>query len=78
MNMSTTDVISTVAGKVWKLEAAPGKSVGADRPVLILESMKMEIPLYSQIEGRVVEILVEEGDEVAEGQIVAKVSAQQA
>ena len=76
--MSTTDVISTVAGKVWKLEAAPGETVGANRAVLILESMKMEIPLYSQIEGQIVEILVEEGDEVAEGQIVAKVTAQRA
>ncbi len=70
--MSTTSVTSTVAGKIWKLETKMGDRVNAHRPVLILESMKMEIPLYSQVEGVVVEVLVEEGDEVSEGQVVAK------
>ena len=62
---------SDVAGKVWKIEARPGEQVAKDAAVLVLECMKMEIPVEAPGPARVKEILVREGDTVAEGQDVA-------
>ncbi len=59
-----------VAGKVWKIEAAVGQSVAADDTLILIESMKMEIPVAAPRAGTVVEILVVEGDPVTEGQVV--------
>ena len=64
-------VETEVAGKVWKIEAAIGQSVAADDTLIIIESMKMEIPVVAPRAGVVSEIMVQEGDPVAEGQIVA-------
>ena len=69
--MARNEVLSEVTGKVWKIEAAVGETVQADAPVLIVESMKMEIPVLSPDAGRLVEIRVAEGDAVEEGQVVA-------
>jgi acetyl-CoA carboxylase biotin carboxyl carrier protein len=60
-----------VAGKVWRIEAQAGQNVAKDAPVLILECMKMEIPVEAPQAGRVTEILVREGQTVTEGQDVA-------
>ena len=60
-----------VSGSVWKIEAAIGTEVGADDTILIIESMKMEIPVSSPRAGRVVELKVAEGEPVKEGQVVA-------
>jgi len=57
-----------VAGKVIRIEAPSGVLVEADDPILIVESMKMEIPLCAPVAGTVSGIHVAEGDEVAEGQ----------
>jgi biotin carboxyl carrier protein len=57
-----------VAGKVIRIEAPSGARVAADDPILIVESMKMEIPLCAPVAGTVSGIHVAEGDEVAEGQ----------
>jgi acetyl-CoA carboxylase biotin carboxyl carrier protein len=65
------DVKSEIKGKVWQIEAGPGTSVKEDDPILILESMKMEIPIAAPRDGIVKEILVSEGDPVEEGQVVA-------
>ncbi len=70
--MAVIDVASEIAGKVWKIEAAVGEAVDADDPIVILESMKMEIPVASETGGTVTEILVAEGDMVEEGQVVAR------
>ena len=59
-----------VAGKVWKIEAAVGQSVAAEDTLILIESMKMEIPVAAPRAGTVIEILVAEGDAVAEGQVV--------
>ena len=59
-----------VAGKVWKIETAVGQSVAADDTLILIESMKMEIPLAAPRAGTIVEILVAEGDVVVEGQVV--------
>lgn len=63
-------VAAEVAGKVWKIEAVIGQSVVADDTLIIIESMKMEIPVVAPRAGVVSEITVLEGDPVAEGQIV--------
>ena len=69
--MPRTKVVSDIAGKVWKVEAAVGTAVAQDDPVLILESMKMEIPVNAPCTGIVIEICFEEGEAVAEGEVVA-------
>jgi biotin carboxyl carrier protein len=61
---------SGVAGKVWKIEVALGQAVAAEDTLVIIESMKMEIPVDAPRAGTVAEIRVAEGDSVAEGQIV--------
>jgi acetyl-CoA carboxylase biotin carboxyl carrier protein len=64
---------SEITGKVWKLEAKPGDRVDEEQAIIIIESMKMEIPVLAPAAGVVKEILVKEGDDVAEGQDVAVV-----
>ncbi|MBX3447259.1 MAG: acetyl-CoA carboxylase biotin carboxyl carrier protein subunit [Parvibaculaceae bacterium] len=69
----TREVKSEIAGKVWKIEARPGDRIDEDDPILILESMKMEIPVAAPFDCVLVELLVAEEDAVAEGQPVALV-----
>jgi acetyl-CoA carboxylase biotin carboxyl carrier protein len=57
-----------VAGKVVRVEAAAGASVAQDDAILIVESMKMEIPLFAPAAGVVRSILVAEGEDIAEDQ----------
>ena len=73
--MATIDVKSEITGKVWKIEAGVGQAVGEEEPIIILESMKMEIPVLAPGAGKVKEILVAEGDSVTEGQKVATLEA---
>ncbi len=70
--MAIIDIKTEITGNVWKIVAEPGQSLDEDEPVLILESMKMEIPVAAPEAGRVVEILVEEGVTVSEGTVVAR------
>ncbi|HVC52508.1 MAG TPA: biotin/lipoyl-binding carrier protein [Stellaceae bacterium] len=67
--MAEIRVKSEIAGSVWKIEVTIGDRVAADDPLVILESMKMEIPLLAPRAGVVREILVVEGEAVAEGDI---------
>ncbi len=69
------DVQADVAGKVWKIVAQEGDALQAEDPVLILESMKMEIPVAAPSPGTLIEILVEEGETVDEGQTVARLQS---
>jgi len=69
--MAELRVKSEIAGSVWKIEVAVGDTVGEDDPLLILESMKMEIPVLSPKAGVIKEIRVNEGEAIAEGQLVA-------
>lgn len=73
--MALVDVISEIAGKVWKIEAVVGEELEEDDPVVILESMKMEIPVLAPDDGTIAEILVGEGDPVKEGQVIARMEA---
>jgi acetyl-CoA carboxylase biotin carboxyl carrier protein len=66
-----TEVKPELVGNVWKIEAKPGDQVEEDDILLILESMKMEIPVVAPVAGTVKEILVEEAQVVKEGQVLA-------
>lgn len=61
-------ILSPVAGSVFKLGVAVGGQVGIDDEVVLLESMKMEIPVLAEASGVVREVLVAEGEPVKEGQ----------
>lgn len=69
--MAQVDVKSEITGKVWKIETKAGDRLEEDDPILILESMKMEIPIMAPADGTLVEILVAEEDAIEEGQTVA-------
>ena len=66
-----TEVKAELVGNVWKVVAKPGDSVEEDDILVILESMKMEIPVTAPRAGTVKEILVKETDVVKEGQVLA-------
>jgi len=69
--MGTYEVKAEVTGSVWKIVAAVGQEVEPGGTIVIVESMKMEIPVVAEDGGRVEAIRVEEGAPVAEGQVVA-------
>jgi acetyl-CoA carboxylase biotin carboxyl carrier protein len=62
-----------LAGNLWKIVVREGQLVQADETLMILESMKMEIPVTSPKAGRVTKIHVKEGETVQEGQLLAEV-----
>ena len=62
-----TDVEAHITGTVWKIEVEVGDTVQEGDTVVILESMKMEMPVEAEDEGVVKQILVEEGQSVSEG-----------
>jgi acetyl-CoA carboxylase biotin carboxyl carrier protein len=61
------DVEAHITGTVWKIECQIGQQVAEGDTVVILESMKMEMPVEAEDEGVVREIVVEEGQSVSEG-----------
>lgn len=67
-----TEIKTTMAGSVWKINVKTGEYIAAGDEVIILESMKMEIPIASETEGKVIEILVEEGSFVNEEEVIIK------
>ena len=67
--MAIVNVKSEIAGNVWKIQLKPGDRVEFDGEIMILESMKMEIPLLAPRAGVVREILVAEGEPIAEGDV---------
>ena len=73
--MAVVNVKSEIAGSVWKIQTKPGDRVEADGEIMILESMKMEIPVLSPKAGTIKEIRVSEGEAIDEGQLVAILDA---
>lgn len=65
------EVKASMAGSVWKIAVSEGEQVDEDQDIVILESMKMEIPIPTDEEGTVKEIKVAEGDFVNEGDVIA-------
>jgi acetyl-CoA carboxylase biotin carboxyl carrier protein len=66
-----TQVEAQIAGSVWKIEKSVGDSVDEEEVILIIESMKMEIPVEAPCSGRLAELWVAEGDAIEEGAILA-------
>ncbi|PPA72148.1 acetyl-CoA carboxylase biotin carboxyl carrier protein subunit [Jeotgalibacillus proteolyticus] len=64
------EIQSSMAGTVFQLLVGEGDSVTAGQTVIVLESMKMEIPVEAQMDGTVGEIKVAEGDFVNEGDVL--------
>lgn len=71
--MATKEVKSEITGAVWKIVKQPGEAVGEDDAIMILESMKMEIPVLAECTGTLAELRVKENEPVAEGQVLAVV-----
>jgi acetyl-CoA carboxylase biotin carboxyl carrier protein len=63
-------VAAPIAGTIWKITTTIGSEVGEEDTVLIMESMKMEMPVEAGRAGTVVEIRVKEGDPTQEGNIL--------
>ena len=68
---TVTEVKAELVGNLWKIVVQVGQAVEEDDTLMILESMKMEIPITTPTSGTVKEILVVEGEVVQEGQTVA-------
>ena len=66
-----TEVEAQIAGNLWKIEKAVGDAVVVDDVIMIIESMKMEIPVEAPCGGRISEIRVAEGDSIEEGTVLA-------
>ena len=66
----SVDVEAHITGTVWKIEVAIGEQVTDGDTVVILESMKMEMPVEVEDDGTVKEILCEEGQSVQEGDVL--------
>ena len=68
--MRVTHVESELAGTVWSIPVSCGETVAEDDPLVMVESMKMEIPILAPRDGVVKEIKVANGDLISAGQIV--------
>ena len=69
-----TEVEAQIAGNLWKIEKAVGDAVKTDDVIMIIESMKMEIPVEAPCDGTISEIRVAEGDSIEEGTILAMIT----
>ena len=66
-------VNAELVANVWKVVAKEGDVVGPEDTLVILESMKMEIPVPAEVSGRVSEVAVREGDVVTEGDLLVEI-----
>ncbi len=65
-----TEVEAQITGNVWKIQVSVGQGVAEGEELVILESMKMEIPVEAPAAGNVTEIRVNEGDSIEEGAVL--------
>ena len=65
-----TEIVASMAGNVWKVLVSEGSEVKAGQDVVILESMKMEIPIAAEEDGTVKRILIQEGDFVNDSDVL--------
>ncbi len=68
------DIKAHITGNVWKVLVKPGDQVSEGDTLIILESMKMEIPIEAEDDGEIAEICVEEGEAVTEGAVVLRMA----
>lgn len=72
--MATIQIKAEVSGSVWKIITAVGETIEPGGTLMILESMKMEIPVIAEDGGTVQKFTVAETEAVNEGQVVAVLS----
>ncbi len=68
-----SEVMASMAGNVWKVLVKVGDQVEEGQDVVILESMKMEIPIAAEFDGTVKEVKVDEGDFINEGDVIVEI-----
>ena len=68
------EVCAHITGTVWKIEVGVGDQIEEGDTVVILESMKMEMPVEAPCAGTVVEVKVKEGEPVDEGRVLAVIA----
>jgi acetyl-CoA carboxylase biotin carboxyl carrier protein len=68
------EVRAEMVANVWKVVVAEGDTVSDGDTLVILESMKMEIPVVTETDGTVQELRVNEGDVVQEGDVIAVIA----
>ncbi|AXF55351.1 acetyl-CoA carboxylase biotin carboxyl carrier protein subunit [Salicibibacter kimchii] len=68
-----TEIKASMSGTAWKLMVQQGDQVEVGDELIILESMKMEIPIETEVEGRINAIYKNEGDFVNEGETIAEI-----
>ena len=73
--MVETKVVTDIAGRVCAVAVEAGGPISNGDDIVLIEAMKMEIPVPSPADGTVVSVLVKVGDMVAEGQTIASISA---
>ncbi|MNY74967.1 Glutaconyl-CoA decarboxylase subunit gamma [compost metagenome] len=76
MGQGQHSVDSPIAGNLWQVQVQPGQPVAAGDVLVILESMKMEIPVLAPVAGVVCDIRVQPGSAVRAGQRVVVIDAQ--
>jgi acetyl-CoA carboxylase biotin carboxyl carrier protein len=69
----TEEIRAEMVANVWKIVVAEGDEVSDGDTLVILESMKMEIPVLSEVDGIVAKLAVTEGDVVQQGDLIAVV-----
>ena len=73
--MARTEVISEVTGTVWKVEKSEGDKVSEGDLIMILESMKMEIPVEATVSGTLKTIHVKPEDSVEEDEVLCLIES---
>ena len=73
--MANHDVESEVTGNVWKVLLETGATVAAGDVIIILESMKMEIPVEAPVAGKLIDIMVAPEEQVEEDQVLAVIES---
>lgn len=68
-----TEIKAEMAATVWKVEMAEGDPVEPGDVIMILESMKMEIPVEAEDAGTITRLSVKPGDSIEDGQVLAEI-----
>ena len=69
------EIRAEMVANVWKVVAAVGDQVADGDTLVILESMKMEIPVLAESDGKLAQLVVNEGDVVQEGDLIAVIES---
>ena len=65
------EVLAALSGNIWKVSVGVGDSVEEDDEIVVVEALKMEIPVYAPCDGTISEIKVNKGDAVEEDDVLA-------